>query len=404
MDVKILDSTKVSVDALGGLFDWADSVDLTYAWAGAKQGKAEHWKALSLDKIGRALIGTQFAQTEPWVLETLHASTCELKVVLDSEGTFHPKLAIGRREDGRVRVLMGSSNLTVGGFGKNTELNVLLDADKRDPQIKKVLDYFDACWNRGQALDFHPDWLDRYKAAHARRPDPVGIVPMAPWRLDGLSSLEMGWDAYVKMIRAQNGRPISPTFRMAITGPKPSYQFEFEGAQRAFAGGRSFASFTEDERRFVIGLTKKASAPGRIDSSGLLGSMSAARDAKSIIKHHPEKIAKWLDKVPLRGDVSSILPEVMKGLFALRGINVGVASRLLVAKRPDLFVSVNNGSRRRLIDIFDRKINTAQRYLEFMDVIWSTAWFRSTRPEDADERFIWDHRAALLDAVLYEIV
>jgi hypothetical protein len=395
MDVKLLDSTEASVEALGKLFRWADSVDVTYAWAGAKQGKAEHWKALSLDKIGRALIGTQFAQTEPWVLETLQASPCELKVMLDSEGTFHPKLAIGRRKDGSVRVLMGSSNLTVGGFGANTELNVLLDADKRDPQIKKVLDFFDACWSRGQSLDFDPGWLDRYKAAHGRRPNPVGLVPMAPWRLDGPSSLEMDWDAYVEMIRDQIGRPIGPTFRMAITGPKPSYQFEFEGAARAFAGGRSFEALSLEERKFVMGTDA---------SSGLLGNMSAAGDAKGLAYRHPESIAPWLDKIPLQGDVSSVLQEVMEGLVALHGISVGVASRLLVAKRPDLFVSVNNGSRTRLIEVFGRNITTVRHYLNFLDVVWATEWFRSARPEDAGERFIWDHRAALLDAALYEAV
>lgn len=392
MDVKILDSTEASVEALGKLFRWADWVDLTYAWAGAKQGKAEHWKALSLDKIGRALIGTQFAQTEPWVLETLQASTCELKVVLDSEGTFHPKLAIGRRKDGSVRVLMGSSNLTVGGFEKNTELNLLLEADANDRQIEKIITFFDACWTRGTALEQIPGWLEDYRVAYARRPRAQGAVPMAPWRLESVGSLTMGWARYVEMIRAQNGRPITSIFRIAIRGAKPSYQFEFEGAARAFAGHRSFAALSPEERRFVM---------GTVGSSGLLGNMAVAGDAKSIAFRTPRKIAVWLDRIPLKGDVSVVLPDVLRGILALHGIGLGVASRLLVAKRPDVFVSVNNGSRARLVEIFGRDIKTVAHYLNFLEIVWSTEWFQSPRPQDAEERFIWDHRAALLDAVLY---
>lgn len=395
MEVKLLDTTKASLDALEKLFRWADTVDLAYAWAGAKGGKADHWQALSLDKIGRALIGTQFAQTEPWVLETLQAAPCELKVMLDSEGTFHPKLAIGRRKDGTVRVLMGSSNLTVGGFDKNTELNVLLEADSRNAQIKKALAFFDDSWEEGERLDFDPGWLDRYKAAHARRPKPTGIVPMAPWRLEGITSLAKDWNAYVDMILSQVGRQISPTFRIAIRGGKPSYEFEFVGAARAFAGGRGFASLSPGDRKFVMGMG---------DSSGLLGNMSAAGSAKSIAFSHPEDIAPWLDRIPLQGDVSTVLPDVLEGMTSLHGISIGVASRLLVAKRPDVFVSVNNGSRTQLIRAYGKDITTVPHYLEFIRAVWATEWFNSVRPSDPDQQFIWDHRAALLDAVLYEAV
>lgn len=395
MEVKLLDTTEASLDALEKLFRWADTVDLAYAWAGAKGGKADHWQALSLDKIGRALIGTQFAQTEPWVLETLQAAPCELKVMLDSEGTFHPKLAIGRRQDGSVRVLMGSSNLTVGGFDKNTELNVLLEADSRNAQIRKALTFFDDCWEEGERLDFDPGWLDRYKAAHARRPKPTGIVPMAPWRLEGINSLAKDWRGYVDMVLSQVGRPVNPSFRIAIRGRAPSYEVEFVGAARAFAGGRSFASFSPEELMFVMGMG---------DSSGLLGNMSVAGNAKSLVSNHPDRIAPWLDRIPLQGDVSAVLPDVLDGMTSLHGISIGVASRLLVAKRPDVFVSVNNGSRTQLIRAYGKNITTVPHYLEFLRAVWATEWFNSVRPSDPDQQFIWDHRAALLDAVLYEAV
>ncbi len=395
MDVKLLNTTEASLDALEKLFGWADTIDVAYAWAGARQGKAAHWQALRPEKIGRALIGTQFAQTEPWVLETLQASSCELKVMLDSEGTFHPKLAIGRRKDGSVRILMGSSNLTAGGFETNTELNVLLAADETNAQVKKAASYFDECWARGKPLDFDPSWLARYKVAYARRPRPMGIVPMAPWRLESPTSLSMDWPDYVAMIREQEGRPINPTFRISIAGSHPSYREEFEHTADAFAADRSFASLTLEERKYAIGMGH---------SSGLLGQMSAAGDAKALVYHEPERIAPFLDRIPLHGPVNDVLSSVMDGLVALDGISIGVASRLLVAKRPDLFVSVNNGSRVQLRRLFGRNITTVPHYLELLEIVWGMEWFRSPPPSDVSERFIWNHRAALLDAVLYEAV
>ena len=395
MEIKLLATTESALEAFAGLFRWADVVDLSYAWAGAKRGKSAHWKALSLGKIGRALIGTQFAQTEPWVLETLQAADCELRVMLDSEGTFHPKLAIGRRSDGRVRILMGSSNLTVGGFGKNTELNVLLEVDGRNAQARKAIKFFEDCWARGTSIDFDSDWLPRYKMAYARRPKAMGAVPMAPWRLEEIASLAMNWHDYAEMINAQVGRQIGQDFRIAIRGGKPSYEFEFLGAAEAFSGGRSFASFSPADRKFVMGMG---------DSSGLLGNMSAAGEAKAIVFNHPEMLAPWLDRIPFHGDVSAVLPAVLEGMTSFDGINIGVASRLLVAKRPDVFVSVNNGSRSQLIRVYGKNIRIVSQYIEFLEAVWATEWFNSKRPDTQGQQFIWDHRAALLDAVLYEAV
>ncbi len=271
----------------------------------------------------------------------------------------------------------------------------MLEADSRNAQIRKVLGFFDECWERGTSLDFDPGWLARYKVAHARRPKPTGIVPMAPWRLEGIASLAKDWHGYVEMILSQVGREISPTFRIAIRGPEPSYEYEFVGAARAFSGGRSFAALSPDELRFVMGMG---------DSSGLLGNMSAAGNAKSIVFNHADQVAPWLDGIPLQGDASAGLREVLVGMTSIDGIKIGVASRLLVAKRPDVFVSVNNGSRTQLIRVYGKNIRTVDHYLEFLQSVWAMEWFRSARPDTPDQQFMWDHRAALLDAVLYEAV
>src|SRR5450631_3050904 len=120
---RICSSPAASLAALTELFDWAQEVRLAYAWATSSDSHAAHWKALPLSKVKQATIGIQFAQTEPATLRAfLGCGAGILKVVEDTGGVFHPKVAVGLR-GGDARALVGSSNFTTGGFSGNTELN-----------------------------------------------------------------------------------------------------------------------------------------------------------------------------------------------------------------------------------------------------------------------------------------
>lgn len=47
------------------------------------------------------------------------------------------------------------------------------------------------------------------------------------------------------------------------------------------------------------------------------------------------------------------------------------------------------------------QVKQPQHYLQLMNRIWVTPWFRSPRPSDKQEARLWDNRAALLDALIY---
>ena len=68
MQVSMLVTPAAHLSALEKLFAWANEVDLACAWATAREGKADHWKCTDISKIRTAVIGVEFAQTEPWVL------------------------------------------------------------------------------------------------------------------------------------------------------------------------------------------------------------------------------------------------------------------------------------------------------------------------------------------------
>lgn len=164
MKTKIITQADSLFEALEGLFNWADQIDLNFAWASSGQGQGRHWKAMHLDKVRRAVIGTAFAQTEPRALELLNVKPDRLRLVINSEGTFHPKVVMGRKGD-RARAIVGSANFTTAAYTTNTELSMLIDGFARDTEFRAIQAFIDKQWALGTTLS--ADWLD-------------GLLPV-PW-------------------------------------------------------------------------------------------------------------------------------------------------------------------------------------------------------------------------------
>lgn len=134
--------------------------------------------------------------------------------------------------------------------------------------------------------------------------------------------------------------------------------------------------------------------------------MQPAGYARGIVNQTPDKIGQVLDRLPLTGPVSlAETAGLLNELTQLKGVKIGVATRFFAVKRPDLFVSVNNGSNPQLAKLLGgREIVNIKQYIALLHDLWATEWHRSERPTDAREATLWDRRAALLDAMLYESV
>jgi hypothetical protein len=176
-DTKLIPSTAAALEALSALTEWAEQLDLAYAWASSATGSAAHWKALPLKKVRRAVVGTHFAQTEPFVLRQL-SGRGTLRVFADADGVFHPKVIFGRTGT-TARALIGSSNFTSNGFGGNTELNVLISGATFDHILTEIQNFIDGLWNAPEAFTPNEEWLTRYEGIYAKRPYPPD-VPKGP--------------------------------------------------------------------------------------------------------------------------------------------------------------------------------------------------------------------------------
>lgn len=392
--VQVLTDPASTLAALKELAGWAEKIDLAYAWATTAGGSAAHWKALPLDRVRRAIIGIHFAQTEPYVLRELH-DLGVLRVIADTGGVFHPKLIIGVKGD-QAKAIVGSSNLTSGGFSGNTEVNVLLAGATADDVLKKLLSFMDEQWAHPRAFEPDDAWFDEYQALYDNRPKPPKAAKKAPPVVKVSDDLDLDWPEFVALISQQERRALWTGWKIHVFDhPDGSYLQEVEGCQAAFEAEPRFEKMPEDDRRLVAGWGDR--------TAGYYGRMQGAGYFKNLTREHPEEIGKHLDKIPLSGPVNpGEVRTFLNGITGVKGVALGTATRLLCMKRPDLFLPANNASLVNLRSVFGVAPNTVEKYVALVDRIWQYPWFSGPKPSDANGQRIWAARVALLDAIFYE--
>lgn len=347
----------------------------------------------------QATIGIHFAQTEPAVLRALlGCGVGILKVIEDTGGVFHPKVIVGIR--GRdVRALIGSSNFTAGGFSGNTELNVLIEGISSQASVNEVLSFVTRQWMHPRAFEPDKEWLARYELAYENRPLPTpvpkGNSSTAKVVIRQATDLDLDWADYYALIAQQERRLLSNRYEIHVFDHEDqSYLQESEQCQSAFRRYPSFEKMPLDERKFVAGFG---------GTSGYFGRNGGAGNFKKMIRERPGDIAPLLNAVPLNGHPSDTqILKYLTGAIAIYGVNLATATRLLIAKRPDLFLSVNGANRNQLKAVFGQAPTRPDSYLRLLKRLWSTPWFQSREPAAEDERRIWRVRVAILDAVMYD--
>jgi len=395
----ILSCPEDSLAALKRLATWADEIHMAYAWVTSKNGKAEHWQSIPLSKIKRSVIGIHFAQTEPFILRVLSKTPKSLKVIEDTTGVYHPKLIIGIKGNS-MSAILGSSNLTTGGFFGNTEINILMEGNKESEIMTSLCGFMDEQWDSPRAFVPDPEWLERYEVAYKNRPKP----PRVPKKVQSngpiiktSDEINIPWRDYYDLIIEQERRTLANGYEIHVFDHEDgSYLEVVENCQKAFKRFSSFSEMPEGKRKLVSGWG------GGI--TGLFGSMDGAGNFKNIVKQNPEIIAQHLDVIPRKHIVSTEQAKTyLVNMLKINGINLGTATRLLAMKRPDYFLSINDGNKKRIRDVFGPAPSTVSGYIKFHDKLWSYPWFKSPEPINKNELRVWKARVALLDAVLYEI-
>jgi len=114
----------------------------------------------------QVLLGVDMA-TEPEAIEELlaleqhYADRMAIRrFVTETMQTFHPKAWIFSFQSGPAVAIVGSSNLTAGGLGRNYEANVRVDAAR---VVGEIEEFFDELFEGGRAKHIDMLWRESYR-------------------------------------------------------------------------------------------------------------------------------------------------------------------------------------------------------------------------------------------------
>ena len=353
------------------------------------------------EKIQHSTIGLHFYQTDPEVLAQLQHNK-NARFILQTNGVFHPKLYLFWNTPTDWALLSGSANFTNGAFnGKNQETMLLTKGESTDffQEISRFLknDCFD------NAVEIGDEQIEHYRTLYHQRQKHIHTLSIR--YLAGNKHSEMGksilstniltysWEKYFKTIQQDKNHSFKDRLDLL------DYVKEF------FQNNANFLSIDSEVRKLISGLFNNARASQELDY-GLFGSTNSNGNFHEKINDGNPRIAQAIDLIPPIGAVSKHDFLEYNRIFQQAGYKnpIGVATRLLTMKRPDLFFCFNGANKEKICAELGlpKNLNAERYWDEILLRIYDTAWFNSSRPQDKIEQKAWDGRVALIDCIYYE--
>ena len=377
-----------------------------FYWAVAWGSDGPHADELMANKkkIRNFLIGIQFSQTDPKLLERL-APIDGSRVALNfGNGTFHPKAYYFQSGD-LATAIVGSANFTRAGTTENIEAALLLEGSSDDGPLRSIRIMIESLWTVGSPID--DDFLTDYRLQYAanKRHRKALNKPFRMHRAKKNAAhpdlLTMSWHDYVSTVKSSPHHDLDGRLNM------------LRKANLLLNSITAFSDLSLEERKAIAGVVGRKEEFGNdLDNYdwGWFGSMFGAGSFRNRIAENDSHLSLAFEHIPPTGEVTQDDYLAFIEEFSLafetseRQGGVPTASRMLAMKRPDQFVCVDKKNIRRLSDDlgFARTTLDFDRYwTDIVEPITQANWWQVRRPPGTDGR-IWDGRAAMLDAIYYE--
>ena len=397
------------LDRFEELLSASDAVDIAVAWATHCPAIAKLRAFCARKGSLRIIVGVDGSATDPTTLKDL-AGFAHLRIGIaqpPASGIFHPKYYCFRKSS-RSIVWVGSANLTCSGFGGNEEL-MLETAGSTDTQK-----WFESLWRSlpadpREAIDAYArNWKPQSERQQQRAGGRSRLrrqSQSAPERLDSSWS----WDDYVanltakdeEMLAVDNHKDGKPEEPWTVFGETRSWMNTIR-VGHPITGLQSWRSLKRWQTDVLVGRSPWG-ALGTLKGAGMACSIITGNSARD--REVRRDILQQLQSTTEDGDDA-----IRFGVEALVGmrklghrIGSGVATRLLALARPECYVSLNGASRDGLAKCSDLAPTTLdRRYDKLLEWVHGSTWYGAPRPSDSREGEIWDYRAALVDAFVYE--
>ncbi len=350
-------------------------------------------------KIERMIVGTHFYQTHPDFIEAFitHKNVHFIKA---TDEVFHPKVYYFQMSCDRWECIIGSANLTRGGFEGNDEVAILVtdkDCDSSDTQTE-LFDALDEYWDKTPVIDKSD--LKAYRQAWKRKRPIVqklggkfgpentdqGDGGKSPLEISGLSKT---WQEYFNCIKMKDKNLAT---RLKV----------IQSARNLFDNHVHFCDMNDINRQKIAGVIGK-----KDDGVDYLffGRMTSVRTLPDIINNNNKHLSRALDLIPLDGDISKeIYLKYMDQYRKVFSTGIAIATRLLAMKRPDIFVCLTSRNKGRLYKDFgiQKDVTEVTYWDSIIERIKESTWWDTPCPKSQIESEVWQARAAFLDSIYYE--
>jgi len=370
------------------------SIDVAVAWATSWDGLDRVLGTARRSDGGsvRILVGVGGYITSPEALEKI-AHDAELRIygTPDSE-LFHPKLYIFKRRGKALICWVGSANMTYAAFNRNVEVVAEIEDVNGTIGPKQ----FDELWNSIEAKPFAQFNFEGYKTrwAQERTKRPVFLanevdveIPAPKQSNIPLNVLKTGWAGFVAQLHAV------PNLSNWLETLRAGYKF----VRRDWK-----SDLTEYEKSVMFGL-KSFGAFGHLPQVLLHGKNFLGQSVTAT--NQRLKIQETLNlAISLKSFQAPIVERIFSNLTSIKGCKASLATRLLAFARPDWFVVVNQKSFVGLTARFKHEVPeqlNAKQYSKLIEIIQRQPWWQSPKPENVDDRELWEGRVALIDALVY---
>lgn len=362
------------------------------AWAGREDGHhVFKYLASHEEKIEKLIVGLHFYQTDPLFIEH-YMSHRNVRFVMSSEGTFHPKIYLFYNSEEDWAVIIGSSNLTQHGLSINTEANVLVTSnDAGVTFFDDVTSFIDQCWDNATAMSASD--LAVYKEHHDQLKGKLKVLrTMTSDKRRKLTSAPIcywEWNDYANKVKSGRGL---------------RYRIELlKQAHDIFARYPYIEEVDYEDRRKLAGFVKQKE--GELDwqwfgSTKPFGVyMSAVNNLFPVIKA--------IDDIPLDKEISKeIFKEYASAYSKYFGKDtLACATRLLAMKRPDVFICVNSKNKKLLCESLGipQKALSLETYWDYViEPIMNSQWYCTpVEGLSIKDKSIYKYRVALLDSAFY---
>ena len=390
--------------------DEATQVDIAVAWATSCDALEALVESAGRGTNIRIAVGISGNTTNPSTLRRLHQqSSTRLRVVPLSlqPGIFHPKFFRFHGPNGTI-CWIGSANLTRRGFGENYELvHEFYDSSGEGQR------WFESLWNT-----LHPDpssEIDRYEQNY--QPPKRDPRPRAPNREPGRVPLadQSTWDDFVEQLKALDDYwDWRSDGSWNVLGDTHSWLHTI-ATGREVVRLSDWTNLTKRECCILLGRNQDegegewallGSLRGKVDSVLNPERMPDVGPVRTLLRKYVNQVLNLENYVEVAKESHTVVQEVMKNKTEFLGFGAAAATRLLTLARPDCLVSVNEKSAKelgRLSGLPRARDGLANHYVELLSWVYEQPWFNAPQPDDPLEQMIWNSRAALLDAFVYEV-